>query len=93
METYDSVMKIKIRYNTDKDKFDGSLPPWRVLVDGEERLAHAVRVETRSWTTLDEVGPGLLKWHISCDGVAHWDLQSGECTIRDESANIQPEAH
>ncbi|MBX9766698.1 MAG: hypothetical protein K2X47_05450 [Bdellovibrionales bacterium] len=77
-------MKIKIRYNTDKDKSDSSLPPWRVLINGEEHLAQRVLLETRSWTTLDEVEPGRLKWHISCDGVVDWNAQNGECIIREE---------
>lgn len=66
---------IQIRFNTEKDKTDASLPPWRVLVDGVEHLASEVHVEGGCWTSHDEISPGLWKWHITCHGQVRWDNQ------------------
>ena len=74
-------MEIKIRFNTDKDKIDASLPPWRVLIGGAEHLAEKVEIQTSSWTTLDEISPGKWKWHITCAGIAKWDAAKKICTI------------
>lgn len=74
-------MKIQIRFNTDREKKDGALPPWRVLIDGVEYLATDVRVETPTWTSEDVLPTGIKKWHISTEGQAHWD-DSGRCVIR-----------
>ncbi len=74
-------MDIKIRFNTDKDKVDKSLFPWRVIINNVEFLAEKVTIQTKSWTTLDEVSPGILKWHITCAGDVQWDDQQKECTI------------
>lgn len=63
---------IKIRYNTEKDKTDPTLPAWRVLVDGVERLAESVDIQAPCWTTKDEISAGLFKWHISCIGRPVW---------------------
>lgn len=77
-------MLIKIRYNTEKDKTDSRLPAWRVLVNGEEQLAESITIETRSWTSVDEIEPGRIKWHISCEGRVVWDAQKKTCTIKPE---------
>lgn len=73
--------EIKIRFNTDKDKLDNSLPPWRVIIAGKENFAESVSIQTPSWTTFDEISPGLFKWHITCKGNVKWDLQTKNCTI------------
>lgn len=74
-------MRIMIRFNTDKEKTDATLPPWRVIIDGVEHLAESVSIETRSWTTLDEIAPGKMKWHITCDGTPRWDEDKKACVI------------
>lgn len=76
------MMNIKIRYNTDKDKVDATLPAWRVLIDGVEHFADYVSIETPSWTTQDLIEENKLKWHLSCTGVPHWDDQKKKCTIK-----------
>jgi len=75
-------MVIKIRFNTDKDKIDSALRPWRVLLDGVENLAENVEIATKSWTTYDEISPGKFKWHITCQGMAQWDEDHKNCLIR-----------
>lgn len=74
-------MEIKIRFNTDKDKLDQALPPWRVLINGKEHLVQKVHIQAPSWTTFDEIEPGRFKWHISCAGNPVWDEKLNECTI------------
>ena len=74
-------MNIKIRFNTDKDKMDQALAPWRVLIEGTDLLAEKVFIKTSAWTSMDEVAPGILKWHISCAGTPTWDDKHKECTI------------
>jgi hypothetical protein len=76
-------MTIKIRFNTEKDKIDGSLPPWRVLVDGKEHFAETVTINTKTWTTLDEIAPDFFKWHITCDGRPEWDESGQKCVINE----------
>ena len=75
------MMQIRIRFNTDKDKLDSSLPAWRVIVDGVEYLAEKITLKTDSWTSMDEVSPGRWKWHISAAGTIEWDASHKECTI------------
>jgi hypothetical protein len=74
-------MEIKIRFNTDKDKINNSLPPWRVIIDGTEHFAEKVIIKTASWTTFDEISPGKHKWHITCVGKPEWNLENKECMI------------
>lgn len=74
-------MEIKIRFNTEKDKSDPTTPAWRVLIEGVEHLAEMVKINTRSWTSVDEISPGKIKWHISCNGSPNWDEQHKVCTI------------
>ncbi len=78
-------MDIKIRYNTDKEKIDSSLRPWRVIVDGTEYLADNVVIKTKSWTTLDEVSPGKFKWHMSAVGHIIWNASQTECEITENT--------
>jgi hypothetical protein len=76
------TMEIKIRFNTEKDKIDGRLPAWRLIINNQEHLAEDVKILTKSWTTCDEVKPGLLKWHLSCEGTPEWSPDQKTCTIR-----------
>ncbi|MGE0528095.1 MAG: hypothetical protein AB7P49_13590 [Bdellovibrionales bacterium] len=75
-----SKHQIQIRFNTDKEKINASLPAWRVLVDGREHLAESVRVEVPMWTTEDLLPTGQRKWHLTCEGEVYG--QGGDCTIR-----------
>lgn len=74
-------MDIKIRFNTDKDKLNPELPPWRVVLDGVEHLAEKVIIQAPAWTSVDEIAPGKIKWHITCSGSVTWDEAKKECTI------------
>jgi hypothetical protein len=65
-------MKIQLRFNTDKLR-DDSLLPWRVIVDGKQQLAEEVHLCVEAHTSVDEIAPGVLKWHVTCEGVAVWD--------------------
>ena len=73
--------KIKIRFNTEKQKTDLGLPAWRVLVDGQERLAHQIEILAKSWTSEDEIAPGVTKWHICTEGQVEWNAETGLCRI------------
>lgn len=75
------MSKILIRFNTDKDKIDSSLKPWRVIIDGKEFFADKVTIKTEVQTSKDELASGLVKWHISCSGQANWDETHQNCTI------------
>ncbi len=72
---------IQIRFNTEKEKSNPNLLPWRVLVDGQEFLAQNVSIKTSSWTTHDEISPGLFKWHITCHGTPVWNNFDQSVTI------------
>jgi hypothetical protein len=78
---------IQIRFNTEKEKIGAHLQSWRVIVDGEERLAEQIRIAVPSWTTEDIISTGQKKWHISCEGVPHWDEQ-GNCTITEDEKEL-----
>lgn len=73
-------MEVKIRFNTDKDKINAQLPPWRVIIANKEFLAEKVEIQVNSWTTLDEIEPGKFKWHITCFGQPKWNER--ECIIQ-----------
>lgn len=79
--------EIKIRFNTEKDKTDSSLPAWRVIILGVEHLAESIRINVPSWSTQDEIAPGIMKWHITCSGIPVWNDKN--CTI-ELANNIQP---
>lgn len=72
--------KIKIRFNTEK-LTDPNCPPWRVIINGVERLAEEVRMEVPSFTSEDEIAPGLIKWHVNCVGIPVW-IESRYCIIQ-----------
>jgi len=72
---------IKIRFNTEKEKTDPNLPAWRVLVNGQEKLATSVEIRVPSITTMDHLPAGQVKWHISCEGFATWQDQT--CIINE----------
>lgn len=74
-------MLVKIRFNTDKDKLNSQLPPWRVIFDGKEHLSEKVTINITSWTTYDEIEPGKWKWHITCDGNIQFNPATKECLI------------
>ncbi len=65
-------MTIQIRFNTDKEKLDANLLPWRVILNGEERLAEAVEINVPSYTTQDTLSDGKIKWHVTCVGKCIW---------------------
>jgi hypothetical protein len=73
--------QIKLRFNTEKEKADQSLPAWRVLIDGVEHLATGVRIEAPIWTSEDILPTGQRKWHISSEGTVHWN-EDGSCLIQ-----------
>ncbi len=64
--------RIQLRFNTDKEKKDASLPPWRVLIDGVEYLADQVFVNVPLQTSEDILPSGEKKWHVSCEGAVEW---------------------
>lgn len=76
-------MEIKIRFNTDKEKINFNLPPWRVLINGVEHLAESVVIETKCWTTQDLIEENKLKWHLTCNGEASWSEDRKVCKITD----------
>ncbi|MFL5784539.1 MAG: hypothetical protein ACJ76H_08030 [Bacteriovoracaceae bacterium] len=76
-------MLIKIRFNTDTLKIaDSGLPEWRVIIDNVEYLARNVRIEVPTWTTVDEVSPGLMKWHMTTEGIPVWSEDRMSVTIK-----------
>lgn len=67
-------MLIKIRFNTETLKSpEAQLPEWRVLYNGKEYFARSFLVHTKSWSTCDEIEPGLLKWHVTTEGTPVWN--------------------
>jgi hypothetical protein len=57
-----SPTTFRIRFNQDALKEpEKNLPVWRVLENGEERLARHVSILVRSWTTTDELPSGITK--------------------------------
>jgi len=73
--------RIQIRFNTDKQRVDRSLPAWRVLIDGAEHLAHHVRIEVPTQTSEDTLPSGELKWHLSCTGRVAWEDGGRTCVV------------
>jgi hypothetical protein len=69
-----SPATFQIRFNTEALKEpDRDLPVWRVLENGHERLARHVKILVESWTSTDCLESGIIKHHITCVGVAHWE--------------------
>jgi hypothetical protein len=72
---------IKIRFNTEKLK-DTTLPPWRVIIDGQQRLAQKIYINAPAETSVDEIAPGVYKWHITInDASIIWNKDGTECTV------------
>jgi hypothetical protein len=75
-------MLIKIRFNTESLKSpEKNLPEWRVIYDGKEQFARSLRIQTMSWSTCDEIEPGVLKWHITTEGIPVWNESENEVLI------------
>lgn len=69
------MIVVKIRYNT------AALPEnplkWRVLIDGEEKLASSIKITCESFTSMDDLpqldGSWITKAHITAYAdVLHW---------------------
>lgn len=70
-------MLIQIRFNTDTLRSpERGLPEWRVLYDGQQFFASEIQLQVPSWSTKDEIEPGLWKWHITCQGQPEWPDES-----------------
>jgi hypothetical protein len=69
---------IKVRFNTAFQEADDPSLKWRVLENGQEKLAREIIINVPSWTSHDFLQSGIEKWHITCDGRIRWD---GECAI------------
>ncbi len=64
-------MRILVRFNT-MHKMDEQHRKWRVLVDGQERLADHVVIQTPCETIMENVG-SEEKYHFLCYGSVEWD--------------------
>lgn len=71
---------VQIRFNTERERKDGSLPAWRLLIDGVEHLAESVEIQVPCRTTQDLLPSGIVKWHVSCRGMVRW-LGGGRAVI------------
>lgn len=60
-------MRVQIRFNTEWEKSAGGELKWRVLVDGQERLAKSVVFEVPCHTTEDVLPDGRRKWHLTAE--------------------------
>jgi hypothetical protein len=60
-----------IRFNT-KFENDDQKRYWRVLVDGEERLAHRVDIYVHATTITESIASGEIKHHFLCEGHVLW---------------------
>jgi hypothetical protein len=63
----ESSMRVQIRFNTEWEKTAGGEYKWRVIIDGRERLAKAVRIEAPCHTTEDLLPDGRRKWHLTVE--------------------------
>lgn len=64
--------RILIRFNT-KFGEDPEQRKWRVLTNGEEKLAHRVDICGVFTTTVTEpISTGEIKHHFLCDGIVVW---------------------
>jgi len=63
--------RILIRFNT-KFEQDELKRKWRVLIDGEEKLAEKVYVSVPCETVIENVGDDT-KYHVMCHGIVKWD--------------------
>jgi hypothetical protein len=63
--------RILIRFNT-KFADDPQGRCWRVLVNGEEALAHRVQILVPCETLTEPLATGEIKHHFLCDGRVEW---------------------
>jgi hypothetical protein len=63
--------RILIRFNT-KFEEDPDKRKWRVLVNGEERLAHQVDIYAFTTTITEPIATGEIKHHFLCEGCVVW---------------------
>ncbi len=73
--------RILIRFNT-KFEEDPLKRKWRVLIDGEESLAHKVQTYGPCETVTEPIATGEIKHHFLCIGFVVWE--------KDFVANIIP---
>lgn len=64
--------RILLRFNT-KFLEDPSQRKWRVLVNGEEQLAHQIEVRVPCETITEPISTGEIKHHFLCHGYLHWE--------------------
>jgi hypothetical protein len=64
--------RILIRFNT-KHADDPEGRRWRVLVNGEERLAHTVRILAPVETITEPIATGEVKDHFLAEGFVAWE--------------------
>lgn len=71
--------KIQIRYNTD---VNDDFLYWRVIVNGEEKLASDIKINIPCYATKDFIEGVGMKHHISCesDNIV-WDEENKSVTI------------
>ena len=69
---------IQIRYNTKVG--DGDLV-WRVVIDGEEKLASSIEIRGYVYGEQSMVN-GDRKMNIACDGKVYWSGTRAEITTR-----------
>jgi hypothetical protein len=68
----DRKSRILIRFNT-KFEEDSEKRKWRLLVDGEESLAHKITFYTFGETITETIPTGEVKHHILCEGTVRWE--------------------
>ncbi len=64
--------RILVRFNT-KWEQDPLKRTWRVLVNGEEKLASDVHIDVPCRSIVEDVEPGVTKYHMLCYGKVSWD--------------------
>jgi hypothetical protein len=70
------VKHYQIRFNTKAEPGDPLV--WRVIEDGEERLASSVLILCASFSE-ESMVDGVTKWNMACNGLAEW--QGDKITI------------
>lgn len=63
--------RILLRFNT-KVAEDPQKRTWRVLVNGEETLAHKVLIQIPCETITEPIATGEIKHHFLCYGRVEW---------------------
>ncbi len=63
--------RILVRFNT-KYKEDDLRRNWRVLINGEETLAHDVYINVPTETIVEPIATGEIKYHFLCWGSARF---------------------